>query len=101
MANLNSLMLGGYEIDVDFEIASDQDLYIEEMKNKAMEMSDDELNKCFANAIFDSDKMLEEVYGQEIFNRSLAAIDDVAFDDEFDDCRKDYLENYAADKLPL
>lgn len=111
MAILDSLMSGGYEPDTEMDIMSDLDLYIEEMENAASEMTLDQLYKARFDALMDEDTGLAEIFNKEIDSRNpcinIPAVQTLADepwyldDPEHEDRRKEYLENYAADELPL
>lgn len=107
---LNSLMSGGWEPDISFDIASDFEPWIEEKETEAEKMSLNELYIARFNAQMDDDNVLASMYDTEIDKRNPAinitgygTLQDEPYQDdpEHEDRRKDWLENYAADELPM
>ena len=107
---LNSLMSGGYTPDIDNEPVSQFELWLEEKEAAAEKMSLNELYRARFEAQMTNDNALANVYDAEIDKRNPAinitgygSLQDEPYqnDPEHEDRRKDYLENYAADALPL
>lgn len=110
MSILDSLASGGYTIDNDFDFASDFDLWVEEKEAAAEKMSLDELYIARFNAQMGNDDALASIYDAEIDKRnpvinisgySTLQSEPYQYNPEEEDRRKEWLENYAADELPL
>lgn len=107
---LNSLMSGGYVPDINNDLASDFDLWVEEKEAAAQKMSLNDLYHARFEAQMDDNNVLASIYDTEIDKRNPAinitgysTLQDEPYQDdpEHEDRRKDYLENYAADELPF
>ena len=105
---LNNLMAGG-DISPDYskDLASDFDLWVEEMEEAAKKMSTNKLHSARLDALLDNDEALASIYSTELEDRgevinitgySTLADEPYQDDPEHEDRRKDYLENYAADE---
>ena len=109
---LNSLMSGGYEPDNDMSLASEHELWLNDMQEKVAKMSTQELYAKRLLAIMENDNVEYSIYDEELKARgetvniqpcSTLADEPLWMDDpDHEDRRKDYLENYAADdELPF
>lgn len=109
---LNSLMTGGYTPDYgDTDGLSVYEAWTENMETMLFEMTDNELRQKYFDACIDGDEELAELCKHELDSRepvidvppySTLADEQMWLDDpEHEDRRKDYLENYASDELPL
>ena len=107
MLSLNSLMSGGWEPDYCTDPLSAFDLWVEETEEEAKKMSDDRLLFEIDDARRSNDFALASIY-EDVLNKRpkinvpvYSTLADEPYNDEFDDKRKEQLEDLHPDEDEL